>query len=268
LPCQLPSFCPPSLVWPVPPRTGRSRWTRRPRSPSPTWVTVFGLTNFNPAKSDNMVDTTDYDAVGWTATQPFLSGFTVTGSVERKLYSGALDVGQEFLRSQNFAKLTVHARWFDRTGAAEAFDGWGFTTWENQGGDPNTADIVNFTLSGNGALTSITNPFATLVVATVGSATPSGVSVGGIVRITGFRFHRRHVDEVRGGHGDGHGHHLGQPDRGCDARRLGGFGPGDGGQRDGHLQRAGLHPRRVITSAAWLGLGMGPAGQHPIPIRP
>jgi hypothetical protein len=154
----------------------------------PTWVTVFGLTNFNPAKSDNMVDTTDYDAVGWSATQPFLSGFTVTGSVERKLYSGALDVGQEFLRSQNYAKLTVHARWFDRTGAAEAFDGWGFTTWENQGGDPNTADIVNFTLSGNGALTAITNPFATLVVATVGSATPSGASVGQIVRITGSGF--------------------------------------------------------------------------------
>lgn len=155
---------------------------------SPAWTTVFGLKSFTPAKTDNMVDTTDFDSVGWTSTQPFLSSWTAGGTVTRKNYAGSADVGQEFLRTSNFNKTTVHVRYFDRTGGVEAFEGWGYTSWENQGGDPNTEQTVNFTVSGDGALVPITNPWATNVVAAVATATPSAVAVGGLVRITGAGF--------------------------------------------------------------------------------
>lgn len=153
-----------------------------------TWVNVFAVQSFVPTKTDTMVDNTDYDSVGYGSQVPTLSMWGLTVGFARKRYSGALDVGQEFFRAQNDAKALTHVRWFDRTAGIEAYEAWGYPTWENQGGDAKTDEKINSTINGAGARNTITNPYATSIAPVVSSASPSGVAVGGLVRIVGAAF--------------------------------------------------------------------------------
>ena len=153
-----------------------------------TWLTVFGCDSSVPVKTDNMVDITNFDTVGWSAFQPFLSGWTATLSLFRMRYPTAYDAGQEFLRAANEAKSQLHVRIFDRTGGSEAYEGFGYVQWENQSGGPNDPLKVNATFTGNGARTVISNPVATNSAPVVSSATPSGAAVGTLLRILGSFF--------------------------------------------------------------------------------
>lgn len=153
-----------------------------------TWLTVFGGKQINPSKSDDMVDTTDLDTGMWKANQLFMSEWGVAVDLTRKKYASAFDAGQEFIRAANDNKALLHVRYFDRTGGTEAYEGFGFATWENQGGGNEADEKVKVNFKGNGVRTPIANPVAVNSAPTVGSATPSAQTAGKIVTITGSNF--------------------------------------------------------------------------------
>jgi hypothetical protein len=155
---------------------------------APTWVTIFGMSNFVPTIAFTSQDNTDYDSNGWGSDVQTLRKFQLTGTVGRKKYAAAEDVGQAFLRTNAEAAIPVYVRWFDRYFGTEAYSGLVSSTWEPQGGAVSDLDTVNFTMNGQGARVPLTNPMSTSVAPTVGTASPSGVAVGNLVTITGSGF--------------------------------------------------------------------------------
>jgi hypothetical protein len=133
---------------------------------SPTWIGVFGITNFQPAINPTTQDAGDYDSGGWGATQRTAMDWSLVISLLRKIQRGvtpvAYDPGQEFLRlaSTEFGEDSqVHIRFYkDDDAKVEAYEGWVDVAWAPQGGDRTGLDTVQATLNGQGERTSITFP--------------------------------------------------------------------------------------------------------------
>ena len=153
-----------------------------------SWVTVFGIDSFVPSKTDNLQSIDNFDTRGWESKQKFLSGWSNAVGLLRGKYAGAYDVGQELIRATNEAGGLLHCRWFDINGSLEAYEGFGFPTWEAQSGGPNDPRKVNSTITGNGARTLISNPVATNSAPIVSSASPSGLAAGALLRVGGSLF--------------------------------------------------------------------------------
>lgn len=124
---------------------------------------VRGITTIKPGVDASTEDDSDIDSGTWGA--DFVNGrkWSITGTVRRGLgvVSGVYDTGQEGLRlaADNVGTTSglVVVQWYDRTGGPEAYQGTALVTWSPQGGNK-TSDKVDFTLLGQGARTTITNP--------------------------------------------------------------------------------------------------------------
>lgn len=133
---------------------------------APTWIGVFGITNFQPAVNATTQDAGDYDSGGWGATARTAMDWSVVASVLRKLQQDvtpvAYDPGQEFLRlaSTEFGDASqVHIRFYKNDDAkVEAYEGWVDVQWAPQGGDRTGLDSVQVTLNGQGERKSIPFP--------------------------------------------------------------------------------------------------------------
>lgn len=170
---------------------------------TPTWVTVFGRKSFGPTINPTKVDNSDSDTGIWASQATVGLAWTAALVLEHKLYSGAEDVGQAFLRQAgaptgvNAEPELVHVRWFDRFGGTEVYEGWASVSWVASTAEKDT-DKVTVTLDGQGALygagdtlpntTVLASPIATNSAPVVGSATPSGAAAGELVRISGSNF--------------------------------------------------------------------------------
>lgn len=153
--------------------TGAAKWgfqvDTSPAQDGSSWVTLFGLTNFQPALEQNLVDTSNYDDydvetnTSWKSQDPTQYGWSCALTFDRNKYSGAYDVAQEALRAasdKGGADAIVHVRWFDRTGGPEAFEGFGTVAWNENGGATTDKSSVQATVNGKGARLSIDNPAA------------------------------------------------------------------------------------------------------------
>ena len=152
---------------------------------NPTWLTVFGVFNFQPNVDYTMQDNSDYDSDSWGSDFPTQRKWNAAVSLRDKLYGGVQDPGQAALQTAADGLEQVHVRFFDRKGGAEAYEGWAYVQWQPQGGDVTAESTTNVTLNGQGEREKISNPVAVASKPVLGSATPPGAKEGELVTIKG-----------------------------------------------------------------------------------
>lgn len=130
---------------------------------APSWSLVPGITEFGPKIEPTQQDVTTYDAEGWVEQAVTMLAWSIETTIAHRAHpvSGAFNAAQEALRkaSMSFGAASyVKVRYYDRTGADDAYQGQALVTWEPDGGGPDEVDTIKVTLTGNGPLTAITNP--------------------------------------------------------------------------------------------------------------
>ncbi len=128
---------------------------------STTWVGVYGMTQMQPAVDNTDQDDSDMSSNGWGATLTTMRHWNLPCTVSRKKDTGTLlpDPGQEYLRAAADSNTPVSVRWYKKIAGWEAYSGTGIVQWSPQGGAVDGIDFVAVTIKGQGARSSITNPF-------------------------------------------------------------------------------------------------------------
>jgi hypothetical protein len=120
-----------------------------------------------------------------------LQSWVLTVKYNKISTAGTPDPVQETIRAcqgQFGDAARLHIRWYDTDGGSEAWTGLALV--ELQRSKTAVADLaeITVTFTGDGAVTSISNPYSAAVAPVVISATPSGVAAAGQVQITGQNF--------------------------------------------------------------------------------
>jgi len=144
-----------------------------------------------PQITPNKVDSSDYDTDGWSSSEITMQAWTAVIKYNKLSESGAPDPVQETVRAaqgQFGDAARLYVRWYDTDGGAEAYTGRAIV--ELQRSKTGVADIaeITLTLTGDGAVTAITNPYSAALAPVVLTATPSGAGTGSQVTITGQHF--------------------------------------------------------------------------------
>jgi hypothetical protein len=156
-----------------------------------SWVPLLGINDLNPAISPTLVGSDDYDSNGFTGFEKTMQGWVLTAKCRRATNAGEFDPGQELARAAQLQfgdGARLHIRWYDRNGAPEAYQGIAIVGYTASKTGVTDLDEVTITLTGDGLLAQIDNPFNASTVPVLLSATPSGVAAGGQVRINGSGF--------------------------------------------------------------------------------
>jgi len=174
--------------------TGLARRTRVDISTDgSTWVQLKGITDVQPTINPTKQDASTYDNAGWSSTEITIQNWSLVVKVNRvSNVSNVLDPGQQLLiaRIGQFGTAArIFVRWYDNQGRSD--QSWsGFAVVEMSNSKTGVADLDEdqFTLTGDGVLSPITNPYAPTSVPIILTATPSGVATGGQVWISGQNF--------------------------------------------------------------------------------
>ena len=162
---------------------------------APDWQTVLGVVDFKPAVDPVIQKDSDYESGGWRGNTKTAQGWMVELKISHKYdpdtllyhptHTALKDASEAFGTGSR-----VEIRYFDRDGKPDARQGTAVVTWKPDGGDDEQLDRVTVTLTGDGQLTSITNPLNTSPVPIISSVSPaSGSAAGGeLVTITGAYF--------------------------------------------------------------------------------
>lgn len=159
-----------------------------------TWVPFKGINDLNPAISPNLVGSDDYDTNGWSSFEKTMQGWVLTIKALRKTIAGVFDAGQELVRGRQLGfgdAARIYVRWYDRNGAPEAFSGVAVVGWAPSKTGVADLDEVTVTLTGDGVLTQIANPWAPTVVPVITSVSAvltEPAAAGQLVRIRGANF--------------------------------------------------------------------------------
>ena len=156
-----------------------------------TWLPFKGMQDFSPKENATTQSTATYDNNGFNSFEKTLTEWDVTIKANRPVSGSGFDPGQELVRQAQFQfgdQARVYVRWYDRNGAAGAKSGRALVDWNQS--KTGVADVEEVTASfkGDGVLSDITNPSSAAAVPVIATATPSGVTAGGLVRITGANF--------------------------------------------------------------------------------
>jgi hypothetical protein len=155
------------------------------------WVKLPGRTDTAPAISPTKVDSTDYDTNGFVSYEITLQAWSLVAKYNKLITTGTPDVVQETVRAaqaQFGTAARVYVRWYDTDGGPEAWTGLAIV--ELSRSKTGVADLaeITLTLTGDGALTAISNPYAVALAPVVTGASPTAIAVGGVVQITGVGF--------------------------------------------------------------------------------
>jgi hypothetical protein len=156
-----------------------------------TWVNLKGIDDLNNSETPTIQAADTYDTNGFAAFEKTMTGWKLVIKAFRPTTAGVFDPGQELVRAARFQFQTsarIYVRWYDRNGAPEAYSGLAIVDWNPSKTAVADLEEVTITLTGDGVLTSITNPYSPTSVPVILTATPSGVGVGGQVQITGQGF--------------------------------------------------------------------------------
>jgi hypothetical protein len=132
------------------------------------WTALTGITEVAPKIESTLQDADDYDSDGWGGSEKTMQKWSVEITVLRTNdNAGAFPAAQEALRAAQIGFGTdcrAHIRWYDRNGAAEAYEGYGIVQWERANSGVTDLDAAKITITaaaGSSSLTAITNPLAT-----------------------------------------------------------------------------------------------------------
>jgi len=163
-----------------------------------TWLNLPGRVDNAPAITPNKVDSTDVDTNGFTSSEITLQSGVLTIKYNSIAVSGTPNPAQELVEAcvaqfGDAARLTV--RYYDKDGGSRGYSGLSIV--EVAYSSTNVPDLrqVTVTFTFDGTITKLTQTQINTIVAglsasvpTIVSALPSGVAVGGIVRILGQGF--------------------------------------------------------------------------------
>lgn len=155
------------------------------------WVEVKGIYSLKPSVNPNLVDTSAYDTNGWDSFEITGNAWSLAESFWRRTTTGVYDPGQELIRARQGQfgdSARVGVRWYDKNGGPEAFQGVAIIGWDRANDGVKDADAAQVTLTGDGILSTITNPGVAAAAPVILAASPSGVAAGGQVQITGAGF--------------------------------------------------------------------------------
>lgn len=158
---------------------------------STNWLRVAGLNDLNANISPNKVDSSNYESDGWAASEITMQSWNVALKANRQADGGVEDASIALLRScvGKFGDAArVYTRWYRTDGIDEAYQGRAIV--EVTPSKTGVADLneLAVTLTGDGALAEIVNPYAPSAVPSITSATPSGAAAGAQVQIKGSGF--------------------------------------------------------------------------------
>lgn len=156
-----------------------------------TWLQLKGVTDFNPQTTPQTQDSSTYDSDGWSSTEITMNKWSVQVKALRQTTAGVFDPAQELVRARvaQFGDAArIYVRWYDNTGAPEAYQGWGIVTWSRSKTGVADLDEAQITVDGDGALSNITNPYAPTAAPTILSATPANAATGVQVTVEGQGF--------------------------------------------------------------------------------
>lgn len=156
-----------------------------------SWVNLKGINDLNPAISPTLVGSDDYDSNGFSSFEKTMQGWVLTIKALRKTVAGVFDAGQELVRAAQLGfgdAARVNVRWYDRNGAPEAFSGLAVVGYSASKTGVADLDEVTITLTGDGILSAISNPWNVAAIPVITGITPSGKAAGGAVAIQGANF--------------------------------------------------------------------------------
>ena len=166
---------------------------------APTWVGVFGVTNFKPNLAPTWKDTSDFDSEGDMSSTATARAWGADLKVERKSTASdptTYDPGQEALRlrAEELGLLnSIGVRFYEMEPGGprvEAYQGTAGVEWSPDGGAMSDTDAVSVKLIGQGRRTIITHPDTVASVPAIYSFTPiTGPAAGGtLVTVRGSGF--------------------------------------------------------------------------------
>ena len=153
----------------------------------PVWTQIVGLIEFKaPTAPVNQADS-DYDSDGNKGYTKTMQEWSIEAKLSHKQNDSSYVVNPAhaylFAASKAFgAASVVHMRYYDRHGAADAWEGYGLITWTPDGGDNEQLDRVTVTVMPSAtspALTSIANPLNATPLPIVASIAPTGGTTAG-----------------------------------------------------------------------------------------
>jgi len=174
---------------------------------APTWVGVFGISDFKDSFTPDLVEDGDFDSAGARSKVVTATDWSLTFTVERKVTAAlatVYDPGQEVLRAASYLmgiNNAVDVRWYEMNDGGpkvEAWRGYAVVGWDPVGGDMAAKSAVAVTLSARGARTAITHPDGAAAAPVVYSITPNTVAAAGgtLVTVRGRGFFLAGVDNV------------------------------------------------------------------------
>lgn len=156
-----------------------------------TWLTVPGRIDNAPVFNPTKADSTDVDSNGFKSITVTDMAWQLVIKYNRLSAGGTANPVQQMIEAcegQFGDAGELYVRWYETDGGAYAKSGRAVVTIvRSKTGEPDLSEITA-TFDGDGAATTITNPYAAAVAPVLLSATPSGVAAGGQVQITGQHF--------------------------------------------------------------------------------
>lgn len=130
---------------------------------TPVWTKVRGIKTIKPMVAKSSEDDSDIDSLSWAGTLETDRAWSIDFTIKRGrgLASGTWDVGQEVIHAaHDQLNVWVDIMYYDRSGnliTDDAYRGYTSVQWKAQGGNK-TGNLVDVTLTGQGARTKIDNP--------------------------------------------------------------------------------------------------------------
>jgi len=158
-----------------------------------TWVRLKGLNDFNNAENPSNQSADTYDTNGWNAFEKTMTGWKLTVKFFRPTTAGVpSDPGQAIIEAARFQFGTaarVYVRWYDRFGYTVGnYSGYALVDWNQSKTGAADIEEVTVNFNGDGALTTISNPYASAAVPVITSVTPSAQTATNLISITGSGF--------------------------------------------------------------------------------
>lgn len=158
-----------------------------------TWVKLGAIQDFAPAENPTNQAADVYDTNGANSFEKTMYGWkTVVKFFRPTTANVPSDPGQAIVEATRFQFGTaarVYIRWYNKYGYTSGnYSGLALVDWQQS--KTGVADVaeITATFTGDGALTPITNPYASAAVPVITSATPSAQTVGKQVSISGNGF--------------------------------------------------------------------------------
>jgi hypothetical protein len=158
-----------------------------------TWVKLGAIEDFAPTEAPTNQAADTYDTNGFNAFEKTMTTWKLVAKFLRPTTANVpSDPGQAILEATRFqfgTSARAYVRWYDRNGASVgAYSGLALIDWNQSKTAVADVEEVTVTFNGDGALTAITNPYASPAVPQILSVTPGSQNTGKQISINGNGF--------------------------------------------------------------------------------